>query len=42
VAASRGMTDAQKGRDFVAAKMTPAQLTEAQRLATEWIINVSK
>jgi hypothetical protein len=25
-----------KNRDFVASKMTPAQLTEAQRLAREW------
>lgn len=25
-----------EGRDFVAAKMTPAQIAEAQRLAREW------
>ena len=25
-----------KGRDEVAAKMTPAQIAEAQRLASEW------
>ncbi len=25
-----------KGRDFVASKMTPAQIAEAQRLAREW------
>ena len=25
-----------KGRDIVAAKMTPAQISEAQKLAREW------
>ena len=28
--------DAVNGRDLVAGLMTPAQLTEAQRLAREW------
>lgn len=42
LAASRGIETAQKGRDAAAAKMTPAQLTEAQRLATEWMINRTK
>jgi uncharacterized protein len=44
VAAARGNKDAVKGRDMVAAKMTPAQLAEAQKrrsaeaqkLAREW------
>ena len=27
---------ASKGRDLVAAKMTPAQIAEAQKLASEW------
>lgn len=41
LAASRAVNDASKGvaaiyRDLVAAKMTPAQIAEAQRLAREW------
>ena len=28
--------DAMKNRDIIAAKMTPAQIAEAQRLAREW------
>jgi hypothetical protein len=28
---------ATKNRDLVAAKMTPAQIAEAQRLAREWM-----
>jgi uncharacterized protein len=36
LAAARGNKDAVKGRDMVAAKMTPAQLAEAQKLAREW------
>jgi len=31
-----GYTDAPQWRDAVAAKMTPAQIAEAQRLAREW------
>jgi uncharacterized protein len=27
----------EKARDLVAAKMTPAQIAEAQRLASEWL-----
>jgi TPR repeat protein len=36
LAAAGGYADAQKSRDSVAAKMTPAQIAEAQRLASEW------
>jgi hypothetical protein len=28
--------DAARGRDILAAKMTPDQISEAQRLASEW------
>ena len=38
LAASGGYTDAQKWRDSIAAKMTPSQIAEAQRLATEWTL----
>ena len=34
--AAQGDADAAKKRDNVAAKMTPAQIAEAQRLAREW------
>ena len=36
LAASRGHKFAVKDRDEVAAKMTPAQIAEAQRMAREW------
>ena len=36
IAASSGDADAVKNRDIVAAKMTPAQIAEAQKLAREW------
>ncbi len=41
VAAARGTdsyarTNAAKGRDAMSAKMTPAQIAEAERLAREW------
>ena len=36
VAATGGDKDAVKGRDMVAALMTPAQIAEAQKLAREW------
>ena len=36
LAAAKGLTDAAKERDVVAAQMTPAQIAEAQRLAREW------
>jgi TPR repeat protein len=36
LAAARGNKDAVKGRDMVIAKMTPAQVVEAQKLAREW------
>jgi TPR repeat protein len=35
-ASDTGYTEAAKNRDDVAAKMTPAQIAEAQRLAREW------
>jgi uncharacterized protein len=36
LAAAKGLTDAAKERDVVAAQMTPAQIAEAQRMAREW------
>ncbi len=36
LAAAMGDRDAARSRDIAAAKMTPAQLAEAQRLAREW------
>ena len=36
--AASGNTDALKARDSVAAKMTPAQIAEAQRLASAWTV----
>ena len=36
LSAARGDKDAAKNLDMVAAKMTPAQIAEAQRLAREW------
>ena len=36
LAATTGDADAVKARDMVAAKMTPAQIAEAQKLAREW------
>ncbi len=36
LAAVRGLEPAREYRDRVAARMTPAQLAEAQRLAREW------
>ena len=34
--AARNRREAVKNRDFVAAKMSPEQLAEAQKLAREW------
>jgi len=36
LAAANGLKDAAYNRDFVATKMTPAQLAEAQELARDW------
>ena len=36
LAAAKGHADAIKNRDIAAAKMTPAQIAEAQKLAREW------
>ena len=36
LAAARGNADAARKRDLVAAKMTPAQIAEAQKLVREW------
>lgn len=36
LAAAQGNENAQKGRDTVAARMTPAQIAEGQKLAAEW------
>ncbi|MSP50530.1 MAG: sel1 repeat family protein, partial [Alphaproteobacteria bacterium] len=36
LAAAKGNINAVKNRDIVAAKMTPAQIAEAQKLAREW------
>jgi len=39
LASTQGDKDALKGREDVAKRMTPAQITEAQRLAREWMVN---
>ena len=36
LAAAKGHANAIKNRDIIAGKMTPAQITEAQKLAREW------
>src|SRR5688572_17827031 len=36
LAAAQGNEDARRNRDLVAAKMTPAQIAEAQKRAAEW------
>jgi uncharacterized protein len=36
LAAASGNKNAVKGRSMVAAKMTPAQVAEAQKVASEW------
>ena len=36
LAAAQGIEKARKNRDIAAARMTPAQINEAQRLAREW------
>ena len=36
LSAASGNADALKNRDLVASKMTPAQIAEAQRLASAW------
>ena len=36
LAAAQGDADAVNNRDIVAAKMTPDQIAEAQKLAREW------
>ena len=36
LAAAKGNADAIKNRDIVTAKMTPAQISEAQKLARGW------
>ena len=36
LAAASGNKDAVKNRDIVAAKMTPAQIAEAEKLVREW------
>ena len=37
LAAAQGDEDGAKWRDKVADKMTPGQVAEAQRLASEWV-----
>ena len=37
LAAAQGDEEARENRDIIAAKMTPAQIEEAQRLAREWL-----
>jgi hypothetical protein len=36
LAVAQGYSEAQKGIDAIAEKMTPAQIAEAKRLAREW------
>jgi TPR repeat protein len=42
LAAARGNSDAQDNRDRIAREMTPAQIVEAQRLASEWKLKGKK
>ncbi len=37
LAAAKGGKEAASSRDFVAKRMTPSQITEAQKLAREWL-----
>ena len=37
MAAANGHEDGRKNRDIVAKQMTPADISEAQRLAREWL-----
>ncbi len=37
LAAAQGHEDARKNRDIAAESMTPADISEAQRLAREWV-----
>ncbi len=37
LAAAQGYENAQEKRDFVAKRMTPEQIAEAQRMAREWM-----
>ena len=37
LAAAQGKENARQNRNIVAAKMTPSQIEEAQRLAREWL-----
>ena len=37
LAASKGNENGRKNRDIIAKKMTPVQITEAQRIAREWL-----
>ena len=37
IAAANGYSDADKGRDIVAKKMTPSQIEKAQDMAREWM-----
>jgi uncharacterized protein len=36
LSAAQGYEDAEKNRDIAARRMTPAQISEAERLAREW------
>jgi len=36
VSAAQGFENAEKGQEFLEEKMTPNEITEAQRLAQEW------
>jgi hypothetical protein len=37
IASANGDADARKNRDIVANKMTPKQLEQAQKLASDWM-----
>jgi TPR repeat protein len=42
LAAAQGQEEAVKGREILTKEMTPAQIAEAQRLATEWLAQHQK
>ena len=42
LATMQGIEDASKARDNAAAKMSPADISKAQRMAREWLANHDK
>jgi hypothetical protein len=42
IAASNGYKDAAKNRDIIAERMTPADISKAQRMARDWVAAFNK